>query len=169
LNPNGSHAQGNLFLHSFLEKFIPVEKSIHFILEDARNYSVIEEKHTRFGRIDLFIESDDSSKKFGIVIENKIYAGDQPQQLQRYYDFLTQKIGLSHKQLHMFYLTVDGHSPSEYSLARKLRDRLLSQDVLTNISYKHDIKEWLEACIGEIEASKVKALINQYLKTINQL
>ena len=169
LDPNGTHGQGNLFLHTFLQNFIPKNKTANFDLKNIGDYNVIEEKATRGGRIDIYIDSLDISKKFGIVIENKIYAGDQPKQLERYYDYLKKTKGLSNKQIIMLYLTVDGSNPSQYSITETLRTRLFSEGILKNISYKTDIKNWLDQSSREIKAPKVKKLICQYLETINHL
>lgn len=169
LDPAGTHGQGNLFLETFLKTFIPLDKTANFELQNDDDYNLIEEKATRGGRIDIYIESLDISNRFGIIIENKIYAGDQPKQLERYYDYLIETLKFKPYQMMMFYLTVDGSSPSQYSLDVELRNSLMAEGILKSISYKKDITKWLNHSSKDIEAFKVKELIRQYLKTIQHL
>ncbi len=63
-----------------------------------------------YDRIDILISNKD--RKQAVVIENKIEAGDQPQQLKKYAKQLQEK-GYSVPSL--LYLTLDGHGPSEDS------------------------------------------------------
>ena len=62
--------------------------------------------------VDILIRdssSHDRSSRQAVVIENKIWAGDQPQQLLRYAE-QQEKDGYTP---HLLYLTLDGHDPSE--------------------------------------------------------
>ena len=45
----------------------------------------------------------------------------------------------------------------------ELKDR----NIMHNMSYKTDIKYWLQNLTTDIKADKVKYLIEQYLETIN--
>lgn len=166
LDPIGTHGQAGLFLSSFIQNFIPTDKRDFFILPDRHDYHIEEEKLIQNGRIDIYIHSIDPKKKFGIIIENKLFAGDQYLQLNRYYDFIK---GRKYKDLQMimFYLTIDGNDPSTYSIDKKLMTELKERNILLNLSYKTDIKNWLQSLIVSIESNKVKYLIEQYLKTID--
>ena len=75
LAPNGSHGQKDLFLRLF---FDVIGNNIKINTSKASVYTeyVIEE-----GRIDILVEDD---KGKGVIIENKIYASDQDEQLIRY-------------------------------------------------------------------------------------
>ena len=80
--------------------------------------------------VDILI-CDDLSKQ-AIVIENKIYAGDQPGQLIRY----DQQLRSQGYCPHVLYLTLDGHEASKDS----------AQDLdYECISYE-DLVPWLERC-----------------------
>lgn len=166
LDPNGTHGQGDLFLRSFIAEFIPDGKKEHFELSVSNDYNVIEEKFTASGRIDIYIHSLNPQKKFGIVIENKIYGPDQENQLKRYYDFLDEIKGFTNDQLMMFYLTIYGGDPSPNSIELDLREKLKANNVFRNISYKEDITRWLTESSKEIQANRVKDLVAQYLSIL---
>lgn len=93
-----------------------------FSLKDAR---VERERH----HIDLLI----TNAKQAIVIENKIWAADQPRQLQRYFDRV-ESAGLEPT---LVYLTLDGRPPSKKSRG----DR-----VVACLSYKEALIPWLRRC-----------------------
>lgn len=124
LNPNGSHGAGCVFLDLFMEHVVtPLVKGESsngnsFSFDMANSKTKVEyqigDKTNDFeegGRIDILIENEDSKK--AIIIENKIYAGDQKKQLYRYYKF-AEKYGPGNYIL--LYLTLDGHEPSEESI-----------------------------------------------------
>ena len=86
-----------------------------------------------FDNIDLLIEND--SEKQAVVIENKIWAGDQEQQLQRYWEKL-EKRGYPRYGIHLLYLTPFGDPPSKQSIG----------DLnCKEVSYC-DLQPWLKSC-----------------------
>ena len=107
---------------------------------------------TSGGRIDLFL----TDGKDILVIENKIYAGDQDHQLLRYHNEVpTAKL---------LYLTLDGKKPSKDSLGG------LDPELVTCLSYQYDIIKWLKDCVRfAANLPYVRETINQYIKTIQQL
>ena len=131
LNPTGSHGQGTVFLKLFIEKLKRLEA-----YEDVKNFQVRAEASTSEGRIDILLEKDDAC----IVIENKIYAGDQEAQLQRYYQYARSK-----DRVEIIYLTLHGDDPREYSLGN------LNNRYVIPVSYESDIIDWLKDCIKESE------------------
>lgn len=101
------------------------------------------------GRIDLLIRD---SKGETILIENKIYAGDQENQMLRYRNFA--------KEAHLFYLTLDGKEPNNEKEIESLRC----------ISYSRDILTWLEDCRKESTCvPTVRETITQYIHLLKQL
>lgn len=161
VNPNGMHGCGDVFLQLFLEQ-IPQLKELGFNTHTARSaveYSVgeISTHYDEGGRIDILIEADNKA----IVIENKIYAGDQPKQIYRYHKFAQ---GRYHSNFKLLYLTLDGKDPSQDSI------HTLSDNDYICVSYKSDIKNWIEKCINQV-ANKplIKATLLQYLNLINIL
>jgi len=103
-----------------------------------------------------------------IIIENKIYAGDQEKQLQRYYDYALSKLN-SDNNLFLLYLTPTGKTASDYSMKLEKQDELRSKGILKEISYKNDIIPWLETTIKNTTSEKVKQSIIQYLATTYRL
>ena len=70
LDPNGSHCQGDAFLRLFLQ-LLEIDD---FPSQQAR-------VHCEYENVDIFVAADQRA----IIIENKVYAGDQHRQLERYF------------------------------------------------------------------------------------
>lgn len=169
LNPNGNHLQGSIFLELFLKE-IGCENLI-----DIYTASIVVEKHIGFvdkdyqtgGRIDLVIED---IKGCAILIENKIYAYDQPNQLQRYYEYGSRR----NSPFKVVYLTLDGSIPT-LTTTGNLNQEKVEQIIST--SYKKNIIQWLDKCaieIGNIPFLKesiiqYKNLIHIITQTTNQI
>ena len=113
---------GRQNLKDFLQK-IGVEK---FELDGAT-------VRREYKNIDILI-ANNATKQHSVVIENKIYAEDQPAQLRRYHKILQ---GEGHRDIHLLYLTLDGHDPSEDSI-RDLKKKVIS------ISYRDNLLPWLK-------------------------
>ena len=170
LNPKGSHGQRGKFLEAFLKM---LQKSFSAIsadnLElDITNASVEVEKYigrqtdSEGGRIDIYL----SDGKRSIIIENKIYAGDQHHQMLRYWNYgMSQKGNDTGKSFVLIYLTLDGCSPSKESLGEDLKEN----DIVC-LSYKSDIRGWLDRCVELASRTPlVRETINQYISTIDIL
>ena len=118
---------------------------------DTKAATVEREKH----RIDLLIADRASSQ--AVVIENKIGAGDQPQQLKRYRTRL-ESVGFS--RVHVLYLTLDGHEPSEQSHANT---------EYACISYE-SLLPWLEQCQkGAYAEPALRESVEQYVDIVREL
>lgn len=158
LNPQGSHGQGNLFLRLFLQT-IETEGKINI---DTTNAKVYTEYDTGDGRIDILIEDNIGH---GIVIENKVYAGDQPEQLKRYNNFAKEKYGEGNYMI--YYLTLYGHEASGDSVIDPETGECVNYNC---ISYSKDIINWLQYCISESATMPlVRETLVQYLNHIKQL
>uniref|UniRef100_UPI003F4B6918 PD-(D/E)XK nuclease family protein n=1 Tax=Brachyspira catarrhinii TaxID=2528966 RepID=UPI003F4B6918 len=100
------------------------------------NHSYIKIKREEYAesrRIDLFISY---KKDFAIIIENKIYAGEQDNQLDDYYK---NKKKDNYKKLYMIFLTPSGYEP--YTLSEESKKELGNNFQ----TLKHsDIALWLE-------------------------
>lgn len=106
-------------------------------------------------RIDILITSADERQ--AIVIENKIDAEDQPDQLLRY-DRVLKARGFEAR--YHAYLTLDGHDPS-YSVEGLDYRRL---------SYQEDIEPWLERCRKRAGSDHpLEVSIAQYLQIVRKL
>ncbi|WP_017733006.1 PDDEXK-like family protein [Nafulsella turpanensis] len=162
LNPKGSHGLGAVFLKIFLE-IVERETEQKTWKLDLRTASVTTEKHIGFkdnkaktgGRIDIYIRDGRGNI---ISVENKIYAADQPAQLERY---------CNHQQERnkVYYLTLKGIEPSLKSCGN-----LIAGEDYFLLSYKEHITEWLEGCIKEAaEHPVVRESLRQYLVLIRKL
>ena len=149
LSPKGRHGLGDRFLRLFVFRF---KLSL-----DCANTHVRQEHYlgpvteTSGGRIDIFLRD---IREQIVVIENKIYAADQPNQISRYRNDLP--------SAQIVYLTLDGHAPAG------------SGDVTTRtvhcLSYATDIIPWLEDCRQQaVGAPLVRETITQYINLIKRL
>ena len=170
LNPKGSHGQRGKFLEAFLkmlQKSFPAISADRLVLDTA-NASVEVEKYigrqtdSEGGRIDIYL----TDGKHSIIIENKIYAGDQHHQMLRYWNYgMSQKGNDTEKSFVLIYLTLDGCSPSKESLGEDLKEN----DIVC-LSYKSDIRGWLDHCVELASRTPlVRETINQYISTIDIL
>ncbi len=121
------------------------------------------------GRVDIYLTDYDGNEKkenTRIIIENKIYAGDQNAQLYRYHTHLT---NYEHKAL--FYLTLEGKKPSNYSTFNfDSKVHLKEKEDYYLISYNENIKKWLNDILISTEIAKdLKIYIIDYLQIINEL
>lgn len=110
------------------------------------------------GRMDILIESEDHRQ--AIIIENKIYAGDQDKQLLRYNNYAKDE---SFESFKLLYLTLDGHKASDESTGGEIFN-------YKKISYGNEILRWLSAC-QQVTFDKplVRETISQYITLIKQL
>jgi hypothetical protein len=149
LNPKELHGQGDMFLKLFFST-IGDETGL-----DTANSNVYTEFSNEEGRIDILIE-DNNNK--AVIIENKIYAGDQDAQLIRYNRFANNKYK---KGFSIYYLTLAGDEASEKS-AKTVQYKC--------ISYAQDIINWLEQCIKESATTPmIRETLVQYKNHIKQL
>ncbi len=140
LNEKGYHRLYDTPIKMFIENVIKINL-------DFSEYQF--ETYVEYKNIDIFI--CDKSKKYAIVLENKIYAQDQELQLLRYYN-IAKKEG--YEKVFIVYLTLFGDSPSDFSIKGSLGE--LEQPVI-NISYKVNIINWISYLIE-------KSALNPYLR-----
>lgn len=166
LNPKGSHGFKGIFLNLFLNEikeslFTRIEKnhiSENFDLDCNISKVIIEEnigqlneEKTIGGRIDLVIKEG----KKTIVIENKIYAYEQTNQLIRYKN--------AYPNAPILYLTLFGEDATSQGKLVRDKDYFL-------ISYESHILNWLEKCIDVVENDNMlRLIISQYLFLIKKL
>ncbi len=153
LHPQGAHGMGDIFLQLWLKQI----QLSDFDTEEAKS---IAEHHigtvtdTEGGRIDILIHN----KVRKIVIENKIFARDQKNQLLRYHNF--------DKEAKLYYLTLFGTPPAKESTG----DGLLDSEKYTCISYAKDVLLWLEDCRKEAtDIPVLRETITQYIALTRKL
>ena len=164
LNPTSKfHNQGKDFLNLFLkivlndENFL-LDYKVHVEYDLRKKEALILDDSNVFGRIDIFLEENNSSK--AILIENKVYAKDQKNQLERYYKFCYKKYGDS-KNFKIIYINRFGN---EY----KTKDEELKKQIVT-IGYNTEINEWLEACVEISKDENQKVILKQLINTNDYL
>ena len=165
LNCKGSHRQGDLFYTEFIKLLDIEDKSFYQPL--SKDLLFVElEKYTGDGSIDILIRYHDNLKYFGIAIENKIYAKDQPKQLERYNHYL--KTVFKDNYL-LVYLSPDGHAPMiPYSIEETTYKELTKNRKLLIISYKDHIIKMIENAFPKIQAENIRIIIAQYLDIITK-
>jgi len=170
LNPKGEHGLGSKFLEAFVDDIVSDENKFPFECESAKVYveldiGPIRNDETDGGRIDIYIQD---ANKQTIVVENKIYAGDQFKQMLRYYNYVTKNEHLDYEknQFRLLYLTLDEHVPSPESTGG---DENVENSIKC-INYKDNILTWLERCI-ELSAlyPAIREIISQYVINIKQI
>lgn len=153
LNPKGSHGMKDEFLKAFYT--IVLQKEFNLNIEEVHCKA---EEHIGFknedqrtgGRLDIVLKD---YKKNGFVIENKIFAGEQANQLLRY--------KAKYPNAELLFLTLFGDDSKQ-----KSSDEI----VYTSISYENDIKNWIEECT-KLSFNKpiIRETLLQYLHLIKKL
>lgn len=163
LDPKGSHGCGDAFLRAFFEIAL---KGTAYPFESSTPPNSYTEYYTgpiagdTGGRIDILVESS----HYGLIIENKIYAGDQDKQLTRYDNYGKETFGADGYLL--VYLTLYGYDASKESTATKSAEKV----GYLRLSYAEDILCWLEQCARLADNKPlVRESLNQYIRTIKQL
>ncbi len=154
LNPKGSHQRGERFLDLFLEQ-VNLSNYLNAKYSRVETEMFVGPKSQKHGgRVDIVIADNANNM---ILIENKIYARDQENQMLRLSNYS--------KNAKLFYLTLDGRQPSDFSLGNEL----LESDY-SCLSYEKDIIAWLELCKKEaVNQPILRESITQYIYLIKYL
>jgi hypothetical protein len=155
LNPHGTHGKGDLYLSLFTEYFEIFNFDTKSAEVEIEKYTgQIDEDYTQGGRIDILL-TDKNNRR--IIIENKIYAEDQKNQLVRYHNF--------DPKASLFYLTLFGSEPTDWSTGGKL-----DKTKYRILSYKTEVKKWMERCRKESATLPIiRETISQYINLIKYL
>lgn len=162
LDPKGDHGCKDRFLKEFIDTVEVATKDFNtenaiVRYEDTRA-GTINNDYTEGGRMDITIESGDQI----IIIENKIYADDQKNQLVRYENYA--KKFYKEDKYTILYLTLYGSLPRDYATNKKEINNLQC------VGYNFHILNWINRCI-EISAEKpiVRETLVQYRDVIKYL
>ena len=157
LNPNGSHELGAKPLSYFLNiiKF-PFQEDLERVqVYTEYHIGKINQTKALGGRIDILLKFTNGET---LSIENKINAGDQYQQLQRYCNY-------NYPNNRVYYLNLYGDNPNPNSIG----DLECDQDYFI-ISYRNQILTWLDLCIKEASNQPIlRESIKQYIILIKKL
>ena len=156
LNPKANHSLGNEFLKLFLIALGLPEDYITYCKEQIVERTIGEVTETTGGRIDIILED----RGHAVIIENKIYAGDQPNQLLRYHNYGVKQFGENNFKL--VYLTLDGSEPSSYSLGG-------GHFEFIKLSYAQDILGLLDRLMTTYPQKPIHRTIKDYITIIKQL
>lgn len=174
LDPSASHNCGADFLNLFLKGLAELNPDFPTTEEFGSTKARVGIEHfcgekgdidgvVIGGRIDIVIfpGNQNQGKVMPIVIENKIYAGDQPDQLIRAKNEFKNGSWL-------YYLTIFGNLASSYTAGNLAHNNAFNG--YQSISYKHFIHSWLENC-ADVQKSKhaITHSIKSYTLTIEQV
>lgn len=160
MNPQGSHQMGSVFLEAFLNGMPSENYKNHLDIENTQVFieyyiGLIDKKTKTGGRIDIFLKDSNGNT---ISIENKIDAGDQEQQVERYCNY-------NKANNRVIYLSKDGKEPDNISKGE------LQNDVdYQLISYNTEIINWLQTCQSvACDQPLLRESIKQYRILIQQI
>lgn len=158
-DPDGSHYRGTQFLKLFLEE-------IDLRRFDFDPSSATVEKESEF--IDLYLYD---TKGNHIIIENKINAGDQENQIKNYIE----KIKKTDDNVLVIYLSLDRKMPTSYSLGGlelnndSLQDENGHMAYYKSIHYKDEILSWLGRCLDSVDSCSLSYSLHQYINVVREL
>ena len=166
LSQNWGKIDKETFLTLFLKE-IGIEDEIIYNekweVSREKEYQLDEKK----ARPDFVIES----QHYIYIVEMKIDADDQPEQLKNYNKIAEgEKKRKNKKEYKLFYLTLDGHNASKKSTGEEENLEENQKVEYTNISFKEEILNWLGKCLDLVKGKENKsACINQYIATVNEI
>ena len=156
LNPKANHGLENEFLKSFLIDLGLPEDYITYCKEQIVERPIGEVTEATGGRIDIILED----RGHAVIIENKIYAGDQLNQLLRYHNYGVKTFGENNFKL--VYLTLNGSEPSSDSLGGEHFEFI-------KLSYAQDILGLLDRLMTTYPQKPIHRTIKDYITIIKQL
>jgi hypothetical protein len=156
LNPSAPHGQGLLFLESLFAAWKKRGLTTPTGTLAEGTWLVRTEYHLPgFGRLDLLVEN--ATKKYILVIENKIDCNDHDKQLPNYRQWMdTYRRDYSGRDL--VYLTPDGRRPKASKGCQCLC-----------LSYRQDIREFLITALQKPMPIPVQAVVRQYLAIVDDI
>lgn len=167
LDPQGNHGLGfapiDIILKTLNSSFQYDQETIE-VIPSFSNWSEYKE-------IDILLI--DRRTKYAIIIENKINACDSNHgdegQLERYYRRIIEEDKIPQENVDVYYLTIDGHEPSEESVSTSSRYKNLP-DILRCITYGNEIMRWLQQCM-QIACNKpfIRETVAQYINLIKEM
>lgn len=149
LNPKEQHGQGTVYLKLFIENF-HLNFEPYFDYNSAEVYTEYDIKE--YGRLDIYIYD---RCHHHIIIENKIYAPEGDDQLNKYRKYADSLDG----DTKILFLTLDGRE-----------SQTADNDNYERVSYREHIVKWLDRCI-EVSSRKpaIREVLMQYQNLIKKL
>jgi hypothetical protein len=163
LNPAGTHGQGAFFLNHFLrhcqESFRDFPNLLDGGIPDTPFVFVKSEFHSAYGRPDIMLFSRDP--RLALIIENKVYAGDQEKQLERYWNLLQNNFKFAGHRTALLNLTRGGRKPKNHrDIPKAVR--------YFPMGYRRNIAQWLRSC-AETTPGTLRPILLQYAVMVARL
>jgi hypothetical protein len=152
LSPTGRHGQGDVFLRLFAKR-LGCEAWLQGQMPQVFREEPVTYPPTSLGFLDVVIEAN----SFGIGIENKPFAYEQPDQLKRYRSHLEHKYP---RRFCLVYLSGRGTPPA--TLSTDERHSLETAGRFRMLTYRVGIVEWLRECQKECKADKIRWLLRDF-------
>lgn len=170
LNPYGEHYQDDLFLKLFV-------KSIG--LQEWFGSTSGAEVYKEYGSIDIYITNNNKH----IIIENKVWARDQNEQIARYIEAIAKvdssdrgESSVEYENIAVVYLAPYIKEPTQESLGKWhiqgefLIDSENHQVRFKAISYENEIIDWLESALNEAGGiNNLRMAIECYTDVVKRL
>lgn len=161
LNPNEKHHHPE-----YGAKFLETLKENGLHLDGSKIVSVKREDSTdEARRMDLLLTTDENE---AIILENKIYAGDQPDKISDYVKFVKKEFGTT-QNIFVVYLTLFGKEPTEISLSKEQLARLKVDNRFINLSYSKGILSWLARLGTRPDERELFGAVVQYIDIVKGL
>jgi hypothetical protein len=162
LNPRGAHGQGDLFL-----RLLIAELDAELSTKHTKHATVQREAPTRRidkyrRRMDVLVDADDL-----VVIENKVNAAEQPEQVKDYLEHLRRCTQGRSVRSTLIYLTPGGRPPE--SIDREVVDQEIASNRLRCWSYGKHLREWLEACRSQCEAPRFCDFLFDFIHYVDRV
>ncbi len=170
LRHDGSHGLENKPLAIFLRLINNRVCQFDFDSEEAiveveRSIGPLTDEKENGGRIDIIIETKKRDK--AIIVENKIYAQEQENQLVRYYNYAKKKYGEGNFLI--LYLCLNAHDASDYS-SKSANTTVESGKHYFPIAYNTEIQLWIKECLSiSYDKPLIRETLRQYLSLILNL
>jgi hypothetical protein len=156
-DPNGTHGLGDVFLRLFLT----------YAGVDAGS-AALDRARVRREDVTLYLAANrriDFTLEVGalvIGVENKPWAGDQPDQVPDYMNHLTKKHGAAAARL--VYLSGTGDPPG--SLPEKTAGTWMRDGRLRVLGYSPGLAGWLRACHEACQSGRVRAFLTDFIRYV---
>ncbi|MBB4122957.1 PD-(D/E)XK nuclease family protein [Martelella radicis] len=161
LDPNGVHGQGSAFLELFLRlcDFNAAE-----VADDLSNIRVLREKRVSEGQIDIVLQS--RMVDF-LIIENKPYASEQPDQMERYASYI--KRAHVREGGHLVYLS--GRGTESHTMNASTQEEFAGRYATicyTSQGDRPSLSSWLRSCEARAKAPKVRVYLSDFADWVEQ-
>ncbi len=153
LNPQATHAQGNLFLKLFFKQIGIDYPDCNQEITTVNCEVAIQNNR----RIDILV--DFGKDCFGLAIENKPWTGDQYKQLSDYNKHLN---NIYRNKYCLIYLSGYDSDPSENSITKAEKEQLEKSNHYKKINF-FNIVSWLEQCEKASKSDHVKHFLRDFI------